>query len=246
ADAAQSSQVPIPLLDDPYVVLRQAQLVDTDNELDPEEAPPEVEESQPLGDDDTKDDEENESLDIDDKRKAVLTADTVVSEPLGLDYGVLRHRELAVGEDQVPSTFEVGQRSRSLPKLHGAERLHMVRPHHLLSGLLVLYQFHHHPSSSITCSFTVTTSATNISVDEDQFLKGYDRNLRELYTKPVLDLEAWVGQTDAHREALWHAIYDIQRENRDLRMQIAKERREQLELVDRVARIERRQKSWEE
>nr|GEX42601.1 hypothetical protein [Tanacetum cinerariifolium] len=179
-----------------------------------------------------------------------------------------------VGEDQVPSTFEVGQRSRSVPKQHGAERLHMVRPHYLLSGLLVLYQFHHHPSSSITCSFTVTTSAANILVDEDQFLKvgaqlelhmsllydyaqileallptlfeGYDRNLRELYTKPVLDLEAWVGQTDAHREDLWHAIYDIQRENCNLRMQIAKERREQLELADHVARIERRQKSWEE
>nr|GEV68664.1 hypothetical protein [Tanacetum cinerariifolium] len=49
ADGAQSSRVPVPLLDDPYVAVRQAQLVDTDTESEPEEAPSEVEESQPLG-----------------------------------------------------------------------------------------------------------------------------------------------------------------------------------------------------
>ncbi|GJU92268.1 hypothetical protein Tco_1304691 [Tanacetum coccineum] len=49
ADEAQSSRVPVPLLDDPYVAVRQAKLVDTDNESDPEEAPSEAEEPQPLG-----------------------------------------------------------------------------------------------------------------------------------------------------------------------------------------------------
>ncbi|GJY52554.1 hypothetical protein Tco_0443401 [Tanacetum coccineum] len=83
----------------------------------------------------------------------------------------------------------------------------------------------------------VATPAATISVDEDQFLEvgaqfelhriilhdhtqrldelphtlfeGYDRYLRELYTRPLLALEAWAGQTDAQRAALWHAIYDI-------------------------------------
>nr|GFA18157.1 hypothetical protein [Tanacetum cinerariifolium] len=41
--------------------------------------------------------------------------------------------------------------------------------------------------------------------------------------------------------ALWHAIYDIQRENHDLRRQLTEERRERLELTDHVARMERRQ-----
>ncbi|GJU99912.1 hypothetical protein Tco_1329183 [Tanacetum coccineum] len=41
--------VPVPLPDDPYVVVRQAQLVDTDTESEPEEAPLEAEESQALG-----------------------------------------------------------------------------------------------------------------------------------------------------------------------------------------------------
>ncbi|GJS81868.1 hypothetical protein Tco_0748409 [Tanacetum coccineum] len=41
--------MPIPLPDDPYVAVRQAQLVDTDTESEPEEAPLEAEDSQPLG-----------------------------------------------------------------------------------------------------------------------------------------------------------------------------------------------------
>ncbi|GJZ62635.1 hypothetical protein Tco_0618772, partial [Tanacetum coccineum] len=36
------------------------------------------------------------------------------------------------------------------------------------------------------------------------------------------------------------------RENHDLRMQLSEERRKQLELVNRVARMERRQESREE
>nr|GEX21434.1 hypothetical protein [Tanacetum cinerariifolium] len=35
--------------------------------------------------------------------------------------------------------------------------------------------------------------------------------------RSMLALEAWGVQTDAQRIALWHAIYDIQRENHDLR-----------------------------
>ncbi|GJU90623.1 hypothetical protein Tco_1303046 [Tanacetum coccineum] len=49
ADGAQSSREPTPLPNDPYVAVRQAQLVDTNTESDPEEAPLEAEESQPLG-----------------------------------------------------------------------------------------------------------------------------------------------------------------------------------------------------
>ncbi|GJT47796.1 hypothetical protein Tco_0973953 [Tanacetum coccineum] len=49
ADGAQSSLVPVHLPDDPYVAVRQAQLVDTDIESNPEEAPSRAEDSQPLG-----------------------------------------------------------------------------------------------------------------------------------------------------------------------------------------------------
>ncbi|GKB75322.1 hypothetical protein Tco_0942217, partial [Tanacetum coccineum] len=47
ADGAQSSRVPVPLPDDPYVAVKQARLVDTESE--PEEAPYEAEELQSLG-----------------------------------------------------------------------------------------------------------------------------------------------------------------------------------------------------
>ncbi|GKF92568.1 hypothetical protein Tco_0279287, partial [Tanacetum coccineum] len=50
-------------------------------------------------------------------------------------------------------------------------------------------------------------------------------------------------QTYAQRATLWHAIYDTQRENHDLRMQIAEERHKRLELIDRIARMKRRQES---
>ncbi|GJZ29758.1 hypothetical protein Tco_0574405 [Tanacetum coccineum] len=39
--------------------------------------------------------------------------------------------------------------------------------------------------------------------------------------RPILALESWAGQTDAHRAALWHAISDTQIENQELRLQIA-------------------------
>ncbi|GKC11297.1 hypothetical protein Tco_1008079 [Tanacetum coccineum] len=61
--------------------------------------------------------------------------------------------------------------------------------------------------------------------------------------RPILALEAWTGQTDAQKAALWHAIYNIQRENNDLRRQITEERRERLELTNRIARMERTQES---
>nr|GEY15827.1 hypothetical protein [Tanacetum cinerariifolium] len=49
ADGAQSSRVPTPLPNDPYVAVREAQLVDIDTESEPEEAPSEADESHPLG-----------------------------------------------------------------------------------------------------------------------------------------------------------------------------------------------------
>ncbi|GKG12049.1 hypothetical protein Tco_0346286 [Tanacetum coccineum] len=40
--------------------------------------------------------------------------DTAADKPLGLGYEALRHRELALGEGSMPSTFEIGQSSRSM------------------------------------------------------------------------------------------------------------------------------------
>ncbi|GJU35896.1 hypothetical protein Tco_1184250 [Tanacetum coccineum] len=66
------------------------------------------------------------------------------------------------------------------------------------------------------------------------------------HAKDMVVLRFGKTLNDAQRAALWHAIYDTQRENHDLRMQLAEERLERLELADHVARIERRQESREE
>ncbi|GKC98069.1 hypothetical protein Tco_1168344 [Tanacetum coccineum] len=57
------------------------------------------------------------------QQRVVPVADAVICEPLGLGYGALRRRESAVKEDQVHSTFEVGQGSRSVPEPEGPERV---------------------------------------------------------------------------------------------------------------------------
>nr|GEZ68729.1 hypothetical protein [Tanacetum cinerariifolium] len=402
-DGAQSSRVPVPLPNDPYVAVRQARLVDTDTESDPEEASSKVEESQPfgsrvplmteefeafdpsgtrtitshspvssdstapdrkyaraysidpipgmpariaeaaalspssfrkryrssyetpspssspsssptlpvrkryrgtsklildtdsegdeLGEEDTEEDEKDESLDADEEREndegpsmeeeeeaalrgqqqVVLVVDTAVSEPLGLGYGAARRCALESTEEISPSTYELGQSFRVYTHIPtyvppAAPVQTPPSPEWSLGSLPVL------PSSPVVPSpiaSPVATPAATISVAEDHFLKVgaqlelhgsilhdhtqrldalphtlfevYDRDLRELYTRPVLALEAWAGQTDAQRAALWHAIYDIKRENHDLRRQLSEERRERLELTYHVARMERRQ-----
>ncbi|GJX12715.1 hypothetical protein Tco_0204473 [Tanacetum coccineum] len=94
----------------------------------------------------------------------------------------------------------------------------------------------------------VATSTTTILVDEDQFIEigaqlelywEIDRDVRELYTRSGAVRDEIFSQ----RTALWHAMYEVQGENHSPRMQLTKERRERLELADRVARMERRQAS---
>nr|GEZ33018.1 probable pectin methyltransferase QUA2 [Tanacetum cinerariifolium]GEZ35749.1 probable pectin methyltransferase QUA2 [Tanacetum cinerariifolium] len=95
------------------------------------------------------------------------------------------------------------------------------------------------------------TAANSALLDPKQMAGGTAAksasNQTDAHRYRLRSLEAWAGQTDARRAPLWHAILDTQRrENHDLRMQLAEERRERLELADRVARMERRQESREE
>nr|GEY48347.1 cytochrome P450 71A2-like [Tanacetum cinerariifolium] len=61
------------------------------------------------------------------QQRIVLVVGTTVSEPLGLGYGALRRRELALEEDHVYSTFEVGQGSSSTPEPERSERVSALR-----------------------------------------------------------------------------------------------------------------------
>ncbi|GJU07355.1 hypothetical protein Tco_1123785 [Tanacetum coccineum] len=61
------------------------------------------------------------------QQQAVLVVGTVVSPLLGLSYRALRHRELALEEDHVYSTFEVGQGSGSTPEPERPKRVSASR-----------------------------------------------------------------------------------------------------------------------
>ncbi|GJX89378.1 hypothetical protein Tco_0341392 [Tanacetum coccineum] len=273
---AQSSRVPIPLPDDPYVAVRQVQLVDTESE--PEEAPSVAEELQSLGsrvppmgeefkafepsefritglgrissyetpspsssptipvrkryrgiyelildtdsegdelgEEDKKDEssdagDERESQGLDDEgrglgdedhgldyesqgledeelgleeeevipegpQQVVPVVGTAVSEPFGLGYGALRRRELAVGEDQAPSTFEIdpedGRVYTDIPAyVPLAAPAHTpLSPEWSLGSLPVSPSFPIVPSP---IALPVATPRATISVDEDQFIE---------------------------------------------------------------------------
>ncbi|GJS98615.1 hypothetical protein Tco_0819785 [Tanacetum coccineum] len=61
------------------------------------------------------------------QQQAALVVGTVVSAPLGLGYGALRHRKLALEEGDVYSTFEVRQGSGSAPESERPERVSAFR-----------------------------------------------------------------------------------------------------------------------
>ncbi|GJY60536.1 hypothetical protein Tco_0461193, partial [Tanacetum coccineum] len=59
--------------------------------------------------------------------------------------------------------------------------------------------------------------------------------------RPILTLESWTGQTEAQRAAMWHTNSDTQKENRELRLQFAEERRARLDLAEIVDSMRRGQ-----
>ncbi|GKF51039.1 hypothetical protein Tco_0147506, partial [Tanacetum coccineum] len=70
--------------------------------------------------------EEEEAV-LEGQQQVVPVVGTTMSAPLGLGYGALRRRELALEEDHVYSTFEVGQGSGSAPKSERPERVSASR-----------------------------------------------------------------------------------------------------------------------
>ncbi|GKA90779.1 hypothetical protein Tco_0812649 [Tanacetum coccineum] len=96
-------------------------------------------------------------------------------------------------------------------------------------------------SSPMTPLTLPSPIATPAAVETEGFLT-------ELGAQVQIDIEveAWAGQTDAQREAIWHAISDVQGENQDLRLQLAEERRARLELAEVVDGMRRGQEPEEE
>ncbi|GJR93576.1 hypothetical protein Tco_0265750 [Tanacetum coccineum] len=145
--------------------------------------------------------EEEEEVVPEGQQQTALVVETATSEPLGLSYRALRHRELVVEEDQVHSTFEVGQGSRSVPEPERPERVSALRKPSLTTWVdpeddrvytdILSYppvapvqtplfpkwsssSLHVSPSSHVVPSpiaSPVATPTATISVDEDQFIE---------------------------------------------------------------------------
>ncbi|GJU04445.1 hypothetical protein Tco_1120875 [Tanacetum coccineum] len=60
-------------------------------------------------------------------QRAAPVMETAMGEPLRLGYGALRHQEITLGEGRMPSVFEVGQSSRSVPESERPERVSALR-----------------------------------------------------------------------------------------------------------------------
>ncbi|GJY25791.1 hypothetical protein Tco_0400517 [Tanacetum coccineum] len=205
---------------------------------------------------------EDESLDSDDEREGYGLDDEAVSKPLGPRYRAARRRALESTKEITPSTYEVRQRSRSVLEHEGAKRVSAFRQPTFVTWVdledgkvytdISIYTppvapVLTPPSSEWSSgSLPVSPSSLCLEALPPTLFEGYDKDLRELYTRlgqlemRSFQREAWACQTDAQRVALWHAIYDIQRENHDLGRQVIEERHKRLELTDHVARVERR------
>ncbi|GKF56295.1 hypothetical protein Tco_0166635, partial [Tanacetum coccineum] len=179
-----------------------------------------------------------------------------VSPLLGLGYRALRHRELALEEDHVYSTFETPPlpewTSGSLPISPSP----FIVPSPISSPMILLTVPYPvaTPTTAETEGFLIKLGA-QVEMQEGlicdhvvrleelspALFERYDRDIGELFTRSgavrdeiLSQRYRFRSQTDAQRAALWHAISNMQGENRDLQLQIAKERRARLELAEVV------------
>ncbi|GKD87063.1 hypothetical protein Tco_1358217, partial [Tanacetum coccineum] len=159
---------------------------------------------------------ESDGLGLRDEEEAVLESQqlavpvvgTIMSAPLGLGYGALRLRELALEEDQVYNTFEVGHGSGSTPEPERPERVSTSRQPTLTTCTdleddmvyidvpLTHHQHHlfrYHPHRVVVW-FTYYFSSTfywglirdhKIRLEKlsPALFKRYDRDIRELFTR---------------------------------------------------------------
>nr|GEX36395.1 hypothetical protein [Tanacetum cinerariifolium] len=297
-------------------------LVEDDNEEDDDEEEDDEEEDKELEESSDSDSEsegaEDEGPTVKDENPTAgdegLTARNegpTMGEPLGLGYRALRRQEIASMEGQMPSVFEVGQGSGSVPDLERPERVSALRQPTLTtwidledgrtyidvpaypppvppiqippslewsSGLLPVS-----PAPSIVPSpisspmiplIVPLPEASPAMAETKGFLTELGaqvemqgglirdhmryrfRSLEHEHDmvavtfraiwRLVLALESWAGQTDAQRSTLWHDISDTQMENRELRLQIAEERRTRLDLAKIVDSMRRGQEPRED
>ncbi|GJS21506.1 hypothetical protein Tco_0450138 [Tanacetum coccineum] len=213
-------------------------------------------------------DSEDEGLDSkikeaaskDQQQQAVPVEDTSTDEPLGFGYGAARRRALELEEGPMPSTFEVGQRYRSLPDQQRVDETPTPRlptcptwvdPEDgtiyidiefdapLVRAPIQAPALPEWSSGSLLvspASLTVPPPIASPVTTPAATLEVDEDDFLEVGAQ----LELYERQTDAQRAALWQARYEDQRDILTLRMQHAADQRDMQELRERVATLERR------
>ncbi|GKB16297.1 hypothetical protein Tco_0850220 [Tanacetum coccineum] len=185
----------------------------------------------------------------------------------GEEAAAARRHALKLAEDPAPTTFEVGQSSRLVPDQLRANETPRIPTHPTWVDLehdTIYLDIEIDPRSLTTQAATISVDEDefkevgapldlhgSILQDHTQRLDALPPILFEdmgqgqatitfgALWQLVLALEAWVGQTDAQRAALWQARYEDQREKHALRMQHDADQREMQGLRERVATLER-------
>nr|GEX09754.1 hypothetical protein [Tanacetum cinerariifolium] len=188
------------------------------------------------------------------QQRAVSVVRTSMSEPLGLGYGALRHRELALDEDHVYSTFEVGQGFISAPEPERSERVSAFRQPTLTTwtdpedGMIYIYvpvyllpappiQTPPSPESPVRALYGYT-SGPYLAFGRDA--THFERTvvmLRALW-RPMLALKAWAGRVDTWMIDMSQAGYDDHRLVLNMLLQQTALQRELQEIKDRVTVLE--------
>ncbi|GKE47071.1 hypothetical protein Tco_1478329, partial [Tanacetum coccineum] len=168
------------------------------------------------------------------QQQTALVIGTTVSAPLVLGYGALRRRELALEEGDVYTTFEVGQGFGSAPESERPERVSTFRRPTLttwtdLEDGMIYIDIPDYPPPAPPVQTPPSPEydrdmgelfTRSRAVKDEIFYQRYQfRSLKYKQEsvavtfgaiwRPLLAFEAWAGQTDAQRAALWHAINDV-------------------------------------
>ncbi|GKB36937.1 hypothetical protein Tco_0881879 [Tanacetum coccineum] len=177
------------------------------------------------------------------QQHVVLVVDTVVSEPLGLGYGVARCHAFESTEEIAPNPEDGMVYTDILTYVLLAAPVQTPLSPEWLRGSLPVS-----PSSPVVPSpiaSLVATPTATISVDEDQFLEGFEG---VVYRSGAVRDEIFSHnyrfrslEREQDKATVTFSAIRRSRDNHDLRRQLVEERRERLELTDCVARMERRQ-----
>ncbi|GJU72607.1 hypothetical protein Tco_1264012 [Tanacetum coccineum] len=186
-------------------------------------------------------DMEEEETTIEGQQQAVPVVDTAADGPLGLGYGALRHHELALGEGPVPSTFMVGQSSRTVPDQQMADGTLTPRTPACTTwidpkGGTIYLDIKVDPRSYVPVqSFSVSDQSISSPI---HILLSPGCSPSPSLEPPVIpSLVSTLVSAEPVDESF---LAELGAHIKDLRLQLMEERRAQLELTELVTRLERR------